>query len=68
MINDQLITVVAERLADGTHGVSAQLASVPRPGGQAAPPAVTVRDSYTHREVAEALLDDKLRDWARICG
>ena len=62
MINDQLVTWFADVFRDPTRGVNVHLPSVPRPAGEAAPPAVKVLDVYTDDEAASGKLSDARLD------
>jgi len=62
MICTGLITQLATWAADPAAGVNVQLPLVPRPSGEAAPPAITVLDAYTDEQVANGLVDDQRRD------
>ena len=53
------IRILADWYADGTSGINARLATVPKDAGDAVPPSVTIRDSTRDDQVARRHLTDQ---------
>lgn len=56
----EAVRVVADWLAHATHGVNAQLSTVPKDGGMSSAAMVTIYDETRHPEVARGQVPDTL--------